>query len=115
MNLRNMALTVALVATFVMSSPASALTMNQFASLCGSVELACSKHPILNAYVGGALDLIAMLDEETDYLGEVYCKPAKALFDVPTIIQYMELQQTKYAEKNAMLVLIRYLEEHGGC
>ena len=115
MHLRNVVLTAALIATVVMSSPASALTMNQFASICESAEMACSEHPILNAYVGGALDLIAVLDEETDYLGEVYCKPTKALFDVPAIIQYMETQQTHYADKNAMLVLIRYLEEHGGC
>ncbi len=115
MNLSKMVLTAALIVTLVMSSPATALTMKQFASICESAEMACSEHPILNAYVGGALDLIAVLDEETDYLGEVYCNPTKALFDVPAIIRYMETQQIKYADKNAMLVLIRYLEEHGGC
>lgn len=115
MNLRIMALATALIATLVITRPATALTMNQFSRICESAETQCRKHPILNAYVGGALDLIAMLDEETDYLGEVYCRPAKTLFDVPSIIRYLETHQTNYSNKNAMLVLIRYLEEHGGC
>ncbi|MCH9693486.1 MAG: hypothetical protein K0U72_03160 [Gammaproteobacteria bacterium] len=115
MNLQNMAVAAVLIALSLMSSPATALTMNQFASICESGDVECSEHPILNAYVGGALDLIAMLDEETDYLAEVYCKPTKELFDVPAIIRYMETQQTQYADKNAMLVVIRYFEEHGGC
>ncbi len=108
-------ITVGLIALFAMPNLATALTMNQFSSICQSAEMPCSKVPILNAYVGGALDLIAMLDEETGYLDKVYCKPTKTLFDVPTIIQYMEKKQTQFADKNAMLVLIRYLEEHGGC
>lgn len=115
MNLGSIATATVLIASFLTSSPATALTMNQFASICESGEADCSEHPILRAYVGGALDLIAMLDEETDYLAEVYCKPTKELFDVPAIIRYMETQQTQYADKNAMLVVIRYFEEHGGC
>jgi len=115
MNLRIMAVATILFVTFLMSSPATALTMDQFVDICKSAETDCSKHPILHAYVGGALDLIAMLDEETDYLTEIYCKPTKELFDVPAIIRYMEAQQAQYSNKNAMLVIIRFFEEHGGC
>jgi hypothetical protein len=99
----------------VLPNSASALTMDQVAAICASHEGECSEHPILQAYVGGALDLIAMLDEETDYLGEIYCKEPSALFDVPAIIQYMGKHRVEYADRNAMLLVIRYLEEKGGC
>ena len=115
MNLQKVALSIVIFASSLSSSPATALTMNQFASICESVQADCSEHPLLTAYVGGALDLIAMLDQETEYLAKVYCEPTEELFDVPTIIRYMETQQTEYADKNAMLVLIRYFEERGGC
>ena len=115
MNLRIPATVAVLIASSTISSPAAALTLNQFVSICDAAGVACSEHPILNAYVGGALDLIAMLDEETDYLAEVYCKAPEELFDVPAIIQYMESHQAEYGDRNAMLALIRYLEEHGGC
>lgn len=115
MNIRKLAASAVLIALPLISSSATALTMKQFASICESASTSCSEHPILQAYVGGALDLVAMLDEETEYLAEVYCKPAKELFDVPAIIRYMETQQTQTLDKNAMLLVIRYLEEQGGC
>lgn len=96
------------------SQASSALTMSEFSRICGSNQK-CSANPILQAYVGGALDLLAMLDEETKYLQKFYCKKPKELFDVPQIIQYMELHQKEYTNKNAMLLVIRYLEEKGGC
>ncbi len=94
---------------------ASALTTQQFMSICEAGNGPCSEHPILNAYIGGALDLIAVLDEETDYLGEVYCGKPDKLFDVTQIIRYIEANQKAYADKNAMLVFVRYFEEEGGC
>lgn len=94
---------------------ASSLTMKQISDACHSYSGECSEHPFIRAYVGGALDLIATLDERTDYLGKVYCKKPKELFDVPAIIRFMELRSEQYATDNAMLVLVRYLEEHGGC
>lgn len=92
-----------------------ALTMKQFSDICHSSSGECSDLPITRAYVGGALDLLATLDERTDYLGKVYCKKPKELFDVPSIIRFMELQSEQYATDNAMLVFVRYFEEHGGC
>lgn len=107
--------TLIAVAVLMLPGNAAALTMDQFAAICESGKGECSSHPILQAYVGGALDLIAMLDEETDYLGKVYCETPSTLFDVPTIIGYMEAHREAYASKNAMLLVIRYLEEEGGC
>ncbi len=97
------------------ASSATALTMKQVSEICHSSPGKCSNHPIIRAYVGGALDLIATLDERTDYLKKVYCKKPKELFDVPRIIRFMEQRSKQYAKDNAMLVLVRYLEEHGGC
>ncbi len=97
------------------ASSTSALTMKQVSEICHSYSGKCSDHPIIRAYVGGALDLIATLDERTDYLKKVYCKNPKQLFDVSTIIRYMEQRSKQYAKDNAMLVLVRYFEEHGGC
>lgn len=115
MGLRYFAL-VAIVATFLMfPCGASALTMDQFTAICNSGQEDCSENPILQAYVGGALDLIAMLDEETDYLTEVYCMKPAELFDVAAIIRFMDKYRKAYATRNAMLLVIRYLEEQGGC
>ena len=94
---------------------ASALTMGQVASICNAGPSECSKHPLIQAYVGGALDLIATLDEATDYLDDIYCKPPAELFDVPAIIRYMRKNEAAYTDRNAMLLVIRYLEEQGGC
>lgn len=92
-----------------------ALTMKQVSDICHSSSDECSDHPLIRAYVGGALDMLATLDERTDYLGKVYCKEPKELFDVPTIIRFMESRSDQYVTDNAMLVLVRYFEEHGGC
>ncbi len=115
MKRNNLALIAPLFLLLATSNPANALSMTDFMRICTAANVPCSEHPILNAYVGGALDLVAMLDEETDYLGKVYCKSPKTFFDVPTIIKYMESLAPEYGDKNAMLVLIRYLEERGGC
>ena len=107
---------VALACALVLiPAPASALTMGQVTSICDQYQGVCSEHPYLQWYVGGALDLIAMLDEETDYLDNVYCEDPSTFFDVPVIIQYMLANQAGYADKNAMLLVIRYLVEKGGC
>ncbi len=97
------------------TNQAGALTMPEFMAICGSIDGKCEDHPILQAYVGGALDLIAMLDEETEYLATVYCKSPKELFDVGSIIQFMERERVGHGKRNAMLLVIRYLEEQGGC
>ena len=105
-----------LAAVAFIPAPAPALTMEQFLTICHSRPGAeCETHPVLQAYVGGSLDMIAMLDEETDYLKEVYCANPKTLFDVNKIIQFMEDHAQDHGDRNAMLLVIRYLEERGGC
>lgn len=106
---------IAAILAVSLPGDASALSMKQFETICAAGAVECRQNPFLQSYVGGALDLIAMLDEETEYLGQVYCESPKTLFDVPTIIDYMLSHKEAYADKNAMLLLIRYLEEHGGC
>lgn len=115
MALKTITATAMAASILVFPSNTSALTMDQFAAICASHQGECSEHPIVQAYVGGALDLIAMLDEQSDYLGEVYCDNPSTLFDVPAIIQYMQIHREEYADRNAMLLVIRYLEENGGC
>lgn len=115
MSIRYLAIAATIAVLSLSSGAACALTMDQFASICDSGQEDCSKHPLLHAYVGGALDLIAVLDEETDYLARVYCKKPADLFDVPTVIRYMEQRREAYANRNAMLLVVRYLEEEGGC
>ncbi|WP_027328715.1 hypothetical protein [Marinimicrobium agarilyticum] len=100
---------------FLHSTGASALTVEQFSNICDSAPGECSDHPTLQAYVGGALDLIATLDEETKYLDTLYCRDPQTLFDVPTIIRFMQEHREGYTERNAMLLVVRYFEANGGC
>lgn len=115
MNVRLLVTTLIAVLLPLHTPAAAALTMNQFSEICHSSPRECSDHPILQAYVGGALDLLATLDEQTDYLDKVYCKESKVLFDTPAIIRFMAQRSVEYATDNAMLVLVRYFEERGGC
>ena len=115
MNVRLLVTTLVTLLLPLHAPSATALTMKQVSDICHSSPGECSEHPIIRAYVGGALDLLATLDEQTDYLGKVYCKETKTLFDVPAIIRFMELRSEQYATDNAMLVLVRYFEERGGC
>lgn len=114
-------MTVRLFATIILAffslhaTSASALTMEQFLKICDSASGECSDYPILQAYIGGALDLLATLNEEKGYLGELYCEESKEVFDVPAIIRFMQEQGEQYATRNAMLLLVRYLEQNGDC
>jgi hypothetical protein len=109
-------LTIAvLVLMSLQPANASALTMEQFSHICESAPGECSDHPILQAYVGGALDLLATLHEETRYLDSLYCKEPKELFDVTAIIRFMQEHREEYVGRNAMLLMIRHFEVNGGC
>lgn len=102
-------------AILLLPGNSTALTLGQFIGICETGQYECSQHPIASAYVGGALDLIAVLDEETDYLKSIYCKKPEELFDVPAIIRYMQQGGAEHASQNAMILVLLYLEEHGGC
>ena len=103
------------LALLLFGSDSFALTMGDVDAVCRSYAGDCSEIPFLQAYVGGALDFVAMLDEETAYLQPIYCIEASEFFDAPTIIRYMLANQKGYGDKNAMLLVIRFLEERGGC
>lgn len=95
--------------------PAKGLTVKQFADICHSSAMKCSDRPVVQAYIGGALDLVATLDEKTDYLAPLYCKDPKEIFDIPAITLFIQKQAEQHASDNAMLMLVRYFEKHGGC
>lgn len=94
---------------------ASALTIEQFSDICVSGPGECSDHPVLRAYVGGALDMIATLNDETGHLDTLYCTVSEELFDVSAIITFMVARRGEYATRNAMAPMIRYFEVNGGC
>ncbi|MEM1403054.1 MAG: hypothetical protein AAGG55_06975 [Pseudomonadota bacterium] len=105
---------IALVLLAALLSPTSvALTMNDIVTFCESYQGECDSSPFLQAYVGGAMDLVAMLDEETDYLDKIYCSDPKDFFDTGRIIRYMRSNASDEGDENAMLLFVRFLEEHG--
>jgi len=93
-----------------------ALTTKEFFQICASTEVEhCDQVPILQAYIGGGLDLLSVLDEQTNYLQKIYCTGPESLFDVSKVMKFMKEHEQKYASENAMRVFIRYFEERGGC
>ncbi len=115
MNRYKFLFTTSFLSVLLSMSKASALTMEEFSNICNTLPVECSQSPVMNAYVGGALDLVATLGEQTNYLQPIYCKDPKDLFDIPVIINYMEQHSQQYEKNNAMLVLVKYFEEHGAC
>ncbi|GAB5412864.1 MAG: hypothetical protein Cons2KO_04670 [Congregibacter sp.] len=97
------------------ANEASCLTTKEYFRICGNDLQACTEHPFLGAYIGGAFDLVATLDERTDYLQRIYCKPPQEIFDTGAIVSFMYQHRESYADENAMLLVVRYLEAAGGC
>ena len=94
---------------------ANALTIEEFKKACHDFNEDCASHPILNAYIGGALDLVASLQEETHYVKKLYCHQSEQLFDIKNIIKFVENTSSEHNHRNAMLGLIFYFEENGAC
>ncbi len=91
------------------------MTLAQLTAICRQAGGDCTQLPMAQAYVGGALDMVAMLDEETAYLAPLYCRAPAELFDVSAIITHLLALDGQWQEKNAMLGVIDYLERNGGC
>lgn len=108
---------VALVLTLVVFgvSKANALTVDQFSAICSASEQPCSKHPMLQAYVGGSLDMLASLTEQTGFLKPIYCREPKEIFAVDRIIDFMLDNADTDGDRNAMNLVIEYFELNGGC
>ncbi len=102
-------------ASLLLSKSVSAITIEEFNNICASAPMPCTEIPFLQAYVGGSLDMLAALDESTNYLGEIYCRPARELFDTTKIIEFMQAHKDDAASRNAMVLVIQYLEEQGRC
>jgi len=113
--LKYLSLLIVTISFLTLSHSAASLTASEFIEICDSMGTECTENPILQAYVGGALDMIAALDEETTYLEGIVCKDKKTLFNVSRIIQFMQKNSDQYAAQNAMRRLIHYLEDNGGC
>ncbi len=94
---------------------AEALRVSEFLAICAEAQRPCEDIPALRAYVGGGLDLVATLHEETDYVEPIYCKDPEILFDVPAIVRYIEQHRAGNEDSNAMLLVVRFLETYGGC
>ena len=94
-----------------------ALKLSEFAAMCEALsgDGHCSQHQVVQAYVGGALDLVAALGEHTTYLSKIYCRDPREIFDVAKIVDYMLEAPLEDRDSNAMLAVIRYLEEEGDC
>jgi len=103
------------VLLFSVAHQANAMKIAEFTQICGSAPIPCADIPFIQAYVGGALDLLAALDEDTEYLADMYCKPARELFNTAKIIKFMEAHQNEDPSRNAMMLVIQYVEEEGGC
>ena len=115
MNINKRFIATALFGLFITVQQANALTVQQYKDACASQEASCDQHPILNAYIGGALDLLASLQDETDYLSTLYCIQPAEIFDTKKISSFIENSDARHNHKNAMLLLVAYFEQHGGC
>jgi hypothetical protein len=116
MKIKSLALLVAIIILPLFTPGTQALTISEFSRICDQVGGQCAKHPALNAYVGGGMDLIASLSEKTQYLPKkIYCKPPEELFNSKAIIKFMMQNRDKYLDDNAMLVFIKYFEQQGEC
>ena len=80
---------VTITLSVLITKEAKALTVQQFVNICQQGGNECSKRPILQSYVGGALGMIAVLQESNAVLTKVYCKKPKGLFDVTKIINFI--------------------------
>ena len=92
-----------------------ALTLGEFNQICVSFQRNCSEHPVVQAYVGGALDLLATLNEREMLVTQPYCKSPDQLFDVAAIVAFLQNRPSIEGRDNAMLGVIRYFENNGGC
>jgi hypothetical protein len=101
---------------FLVSNAANALSVSQFSQLCSQAKpQKCHEVPLVRAYVGGALDMVASLQESKALATDLVCRPPEDLFEVEQIITYMEKNASEDNKQNAMYLVINYIQKHGGC
>lgn len=113
--MRSIATAALCVIGLSLSPRVEALTVGEFVTVCEQAGRPCADIPVLQAYVGGALDFVAVLHEQTDYVRPIYCRSPDELFDLPAIIAFIEDNRAGNANSNAMTLVVRFLEEFGQC
>ena len=102
--------------TLLPIASAHSLTVKEFSNICNQYSGDCHELPIVNAYIGGAMDLIATLDEKTDYFPtKIYCTDPREIFDGKEIVDFILTNDHVLPAENAMLSFIKYFEINGGC
>ena len=105
-----------LVALLALAGRAQALRTGEFLALCGDVLAACAEQPVVQLYLGGALDALALVNETASARKQpLYCLPERQLFDMSRIVAHVVANRRKFEDKNAMTGVIDYLRAYGGC
>jgi len=95
-------------------STAKALDVEQFNQLCDLKQQ--SRSQLCNVYLGGALDAIAVLNDEAKAnYKPLYCVHESEVFDMDKIIQFVQSQPSAMRNKNAILPVVEFLKRHGEC
>lgn len=116
MKTKNLLITGFSLLVLFSTNPAHSLTMEQFSDICAQHSGDCHDLPLINAYIGGAMDLIATLDERTDYLPtKIYCADPREIFNAEDIVAFMLRNDQNLSSENAMISFIQYFEVNGGC
>ncbi|MEM9622582.1 MAG: hypothetical protein AAF993_13090 [Pseudomonadota bacterium] len=71
---------IALICLLGLPLRADALTVDELLLACERDGRPCAQIPWIQAYLGGGFDLIASLDEKTEYLEQIYCLAPEDLF-----------------------------------
>jgi len=108
--------TMVLALWFAMiTAPTHALTLAQFNAICADQPVPCTQHPALHAYIGGAIDLLVAMRQNSDYLSPMTCALTPQHLDVNTIITFMTEYEPQSPERDAMAVLLEYLQAELPC
>jgi hypothetical protein len=98
------------------SAPVSALSIADFHHWCNQTpSVQCHDLVPVQAYVGGALDAIGLLQAEQQFVKPLFCKKPQDLFQLPAIIDFMNANAKPDDKRNAIVLVVEYLAVNGGC
>ncbi len=92
-----------------------ALTTWEFLQLCDDTAGACAEQPVVQLYLGGAMDALAVVNETALQKRPLYCLPERQLFDMHRIFAHIAENQQRFRQRNVMHAMLDYLRLHGGC
>lgn len=96
-------------------SSAHSLTVQEVQSICSQQTTLCADNLVIQAYIGGGLDMLASLYEHEVLHGVRFCKSPQALFDVTNIINFLLTLEGGARAQNAMRQVTTYLQGESGC